>query len=110
MINKHNKDLLQNTYNSTITAIENVIHKAGNEPSKSTNSVLGEDIKMKKTRGRKSKTKSASVSEPSIIENQLIPESSEILNISKEDLYTFYEKETRRDKKIKAEIHQKLAI
>ncbi|CAG8728674.1 2199_t:CDS:1, partial [Gigaspora rosea] len=81
MINKQNENLLQNTYNSTITTIENVIHKAGNKPSKSTNSALGEDIKMKKTGGRKSKTKSASVSELSIIKNQLIPESSEILNI-----------------------------
>jgi len=110
MINKQNEDLLQNTYNSTITAIENVIHKAGNEHSKSTDLALREDIKMKKTRGRKSKTKSASVSELSIIENQLIPESSEILNISKEDLYAFYEKEARQDEKIKAVIHRKLAI
>ena len=48
MINKQNDDLLQNIYNSTITAIENVIHKAGNKPSKSTDSALEENIKMKK--------------------------------------------------------------
>src|SRR6185437_3430930 len=34
IINKQNEGLFQNTYNSTITAIENVIHKAGNKPSK----------------------------------------------------------------------------
>ena len=73
-----------------------MIHKAGNEPSKSTDLALGEDIKMKKTGGRKSKTKSASTSEPSIIENQLIPESSKILNISKKYLYAFYKKEARK--------------
>ncbi|CAG8733372.1 11381_t:CDS:1 [Dentiscutata erythropus] len=63
------------------------------------NIILGS--KAKKTGGKKPKSKSAGISELSIIQNQLTPESSEILNISKEDLNAFYEKEAIRDEKIK---------
>ncbi|CAG8631247.1 23054_t:CDS:1 [Dentiscutata erythropus] len=95
---------------STITALENVMCEAGAESSKSTDSALEGGSKAKKTRERKPRSKSAGISESSIIQNQLTPESSEDLNISKEDLHMYYEKEARRDEKIKAEIRCKLAI
>ena len=60
--------------------------------------------KVKKTGGKKPKSKSVRISEPFITQNQptsTSPEGSEGLNISREDLNAFYEKEAKRDEKIK---------
>jgi len=71
------------------------------------------DSKKKKTGGKKPKSKSVRISEPSITQNQLTstsPEGSEGLNISREDLNAFYEKEAKRDEKNKAEVNRRLAV
>ncbi|GET61022.1 uncharacterized protein OCT59_001137 [Rhizophagus irregularis] len=71
------------------------------------------DSKKKKTGGKKPKSKSVRISEPSITQNQptpTSPESSEGLNISREDLNAFYEKEAKRDEKNKAEVNRRLAV
>jgi hypothetical protein len=110
VIDKQNDTYFQNKYNSTILALENIEHDAGVKPSKSTNLASEEGIilgnKVKKAGGKKPKSKSVGISKPSIIQNQLIPVSSESLNISKEDLNAFYEKEATRDEKNKAEINK----
>src|SRR3989337_2596966 len=62
VIDKQNEANFPNKYDSTITALENVMHDTEVEPSKSTDpasegdAILGS--KVKKTRGKKSKTKS----------------------------------------------------
>jgi hypothetical protein len=69
--------------------------------------------KVKKTGGKKPKSKSVRISEPSITQNQptsTSPEGSEGLNISREDLNVFYEKEAKRDEKNKAEVNRRLAV
>jgi hypothetical protein len=110
VIDKQNDTYFQNKYNSTILALENIGHDAGVEPSKSTNLASEEGIilgnKAKKAGGKKPKSKSVGISKPSITENWLTPVSSEGLNISKEDLNSFYEKEATRDEKNKAEMNK----
>ena len=69
--------------------------------------------KVKKTGGKKPKSKSVRISEPFITQNQptsTSPEGSEGLNISREDLNAFYEKEAKRDEKNKAEVNRRLAV
>jgi hypothetical protein len=63
-INKQNdrRKEVQNACDSAITAMENVVHEAGAEPSKSTDSAS--DSKAKKTGGRKSRSKSIHASDP----------------------------------------------
>jgi hypothetical protein len=68
------------------------------------------DSKKKKTGGKKPKSKSVTISEPSIVQKLPPVTSSEDLNISRKDLHTFFEKEARRDEKNKAEIRRKLAV
>ena len=69
--------------------------------------------KVKKTGGKKPKSKSIRISEPFITQNQptsTSPEGSEGLNISREDLNAFYEKEAKKDEKNKAEVNRRLAV
>ena len=116
-IDKQNDTYFQNNYNSTILALENIGHDAGVESSKSTNLASEEGIilgnKAKKAGGKKPKSKSVRISEPSITQNQptsTSPEGFEGLNISREDLNAFYEKEAKRDEKNKAEVNRRLAV
>ena len=69
--------------------------------------------KVKKTGGKKLKSKSVRISEPSITQNQPTPtslEGSEGLNISREDLNAYYKKEDTRNEKNKAEVNRRLAV
>ena len=65
VIDKQNEADFQNKYDSTITALENVIHDT--KISKSTNPASEEDVisdsKVKKTGGRKSRTKTVCASD-----------------------------------------------
>jgi hypothetical protein len=116
-IDKQNDTDFQNKYNSTILALKNVIPDGAEKPSRSTDPVSEEGVisgsKVKKTGGKKPKSKSVRISEPSITQNQptsTSPEGSEGLNISREDLNAFYEKEAKRDKKNKAEVNRRLVF
>src|ERR1700722_17414526 len=62
--------------------------------------------KAKKTGGKKTKSKSVRISEAPPTQNKLPPISSEHLNMSKEDLDKFYEKEAGDDKKIQADMRR----
>jgi hypothetical protein len=116
-IDKQNDTYFQNNYNSTILALENIGHDAGVESSKSSNLASEEGIilgnKAKKAGGKKSKSKSVRISEPSITQNQPTStslEGSDGLNISREDLSVFYGKEAKRDEKNKAEVNRRLVM
>jgi hypothetical protein len=116
-IDKQNDTDFQNKYNSTILALKNVIPDGAEKPSRSTDPVSEEGVisgsKVKKTGGKKPKSKSVRISEPSITQNQptsTSPEGSEGLNISREDLNAFYEKEAKRDEKNKAEVNRRLVV
>src|SRR5436190_1489859 len=78
IIDKQNEADFQNKYDSTITALENVMRDTEVKPSKSTDSVLEEGGKAKKAGGKKTKSKS-SLAEliPSPIQSQPIPTSHE---------------------------------
>ena len=62
--------------------------------------------KVKKTGGKKTKTKSVRISESAVIQTPL---ASKSLNISNEELEAFYEKEDKRDRKITEEVDKILA-
>ena len=62
--------------------------------------------KVKKTGGKKTKTKSVRISESAVIQTPL---ASKSLNISNEELEAFYEKEDKRDRKITEEVNKILA-
>jgi hypothetical protein len=62
--------------------------------------------KVKKTGGKKTKSKSARISESAVIQTPL---ASKSLNISNEELEAFYEKEDKRDRKITEEVNKILA-
>src|SRR4051794_13823925 len=57
------------------------------------------DSKKKKTGGRKLRFKSVRISEPSVIQTQPIPASSESLDIKQEDVDIHYEKAVKRSEK-----------
>ena len=113
-IDKQNDTDFQNKYNSTILALENVIPDGAEKPSRSTDPVSEEGIisgsKVKKTGGKKTKSKPVRVSESPAIQTQLAPMNSEGLNINDEELNAFYEKEAKRDEKNKAEVNRRLAV
>src|SRR3954471_10304589 len=78
VIDQQNEANFQNKYDSTITALENVMRDTEVEPSKSIDSVLEEGGKAKKAGGKKTKSKSALAELiPSSIQSQLIPEPHE---------------------------------
>ena len=62
--------------------------------------------KVKKTGGKKTKSKSVHISESAVIQTLL---ASKSLNISNEELEAFYEKEDKRDRKITEEVNKILA-
>ncbi|CAB4476465.1 unnamed protein product [Rhizophagus irregularis] len=62
--------------------------------------------KVKKTGGKKTKSKSVRISESAVIQTPL---ASKSLNISNEELEAFYEKEDTRDRKITEEVNKILA-
>ena len=62
--------------------------------------------KVKKTGGKKTKSKSVRISESAVIQTPL---ASKSLNISNEELEAFYEKEDKRDRKITEEVNKILA-
>jgi hypothetical protein len=109
-IDKQNDTDFQNKYNSTILALENVIPDGAENPSRSTDPVSEEGvisgIKVKKTGGKKTKSKSVHISETAVIQ---IPLASKSLNINNEELEAFYEKEDKRDRKIMEELNRILA-
>ncbi|PKK60218.1 hypothetical protein RhiirC2_793667 [Rhizophagus irregularis] len=65
------------------------------------------ESKVKKTGGKKTKSKSVYVSESPVILTQLAPMNSEGLNIK---LDAFYEKEARREKINRSEMNRRLAM
>ncbi|CAG8744322.1 6722_t:CDS:2 [Rhizophagus irregularis] len=64
------------------------------------------ESKVKKTEGKKTKSKSVRISESAVIQTPL---ASKSLNISNEELVAFYEKEDKRDRKITEEVNRILA-
>jgi len=66
--------------------------------------------KVKKTRGKKTKSKPVHASGLPVILTQLASINSEGLNINDKELDAFYEKEARRDEKNKAEMNRRLAV
>ena len=66
--------------------------------------------KVKKTGGKKTKSKPVRVSESPAIQTQLAPMNSEGLNINDKELNAFYEKEAKRDEKNKAEVNRRLVV
>ena len=62
--------------------------------------------KVKKTGGKKTKSKSVRISESAVIQTPL---ASKSLNINNEELKAFYEKEDKRDRKITEEVNKILA-
>ena len=104
VIDKQNEANFQNKYDSTITALENVILDAEVEPSKSIDpasegsAILGS--KAKKTGGKKSKPKSVLALPASSTETHPIPESSKNTDTNKEELGASYEKMAEKSTKI----------
>ncbi|CAB5102893.1 unnamed protein product [Rhizophagus irregularis] len=72
------------------------------------NVVLGN--KVKKTGGKKTKSKSVHISESPVIQTPLASISSKSLNISNEELGAFYEKEDKRGEKVTEGINRILAM
>ena len=109
-IDKQNDTDFQNKYNSTILALENVIPDGAENPNRSTDPVSEEGVisgsKVKKTGGKKTKSKSVRISESAVIQTPL---ASKSLNINNEELEAFYEKEDKRDRKITEEVNRILA-
>jgi len=68
------------------------------------------ESKVKKTGGKKTKSKSIRIPESPVIQIPLTSVSSEGLNINDEELNAFYEKEAKRDEKNKAEVNTCLAV
>ncbi|GBB99516.1 hypothetical protein RclHR1_35460002 [Rhizophagus clarus] len=66
------------------------------------------ESKAKKIGGKKPRSKTVRISESPANQTQLTPVSSEGLNISKENLNAFYEKEDIRDEKTKAEMNKRI--
>ena len=66
--------------------------------------------KVKKTRGKKTKSKSIRIPESPVIQIPLTLVSSEGLNINDEELGAFYEKETRKEKINRSEMNRRLAM
>jgi len=64
------------------------------------------ESKVKKTGGKKTKSKSVRISESAVIQTPL---ASKSLNISNEELGAFYEKEDKRDRKFTEEVNRILA-
>ena len=104
VIDKQNEANFQNKYDSTITALENVILDAEVESSKSIDpasegsAILGS--KAKKTGGKKSKPKSVLALPASSTETHPIPESSKNTDTNKEELGASYEKMAEKSTKI----------
>ncbi|GES84375.1 hypothetical protein GLOIN_2v1763803 [Rhizophagus clarus] len=66
--------------------------------------------KVKKTGGKKTKSKSVHISESPVIQTPLASISSKSLNISNEKLGAFYEKEDKRGEKVTEGINRILAM
>jgi hypothetical protein len=99
VIDKQNDTDFQNKYNSTILALENIRHEAGAEPNKSTDSTLEGGSKVKKTGGKKSKSKSAlALLTPSSIQTQPNQASKNDANI--ENLDAMFENMVEKSTKI----------
>ena len=100
VIDKQNEADFQNKYDSTITALENVMHDTEVEPSKSTDpasegdAILGSTTK--KSGGKKSKSKSTLALPAPSIETQLIPASKKDTN----NMDALYEKMAEKSTKI----------
>ena len=103
VIDKQNEANFQNKYDSTITALENVMRDTEVEPSKSTDSASEGDAilgsKVKKTGGKKSKSKSTLAElTPSSIQTQPIQTSKKDTN--NVNLNASYEKMVKKSTKI----------
>jgi len=103
VIDKQNEADFQNKYDSTITALENVMRDTEVEPSKSTDPASEEDAilgsKTKKTGGKKSKSKSTLAELiPSSIQTQPIQTSKKDTN--NVNLDASYEKMVEKSTKI----------
>ena len=103
VIDKQNEANFQNKYDSTITALENVMQDTEVEPSKSTDSASEGDAilgsKAKKTGGKKSKSKSTLAElTPSSIQTQPIQTSKKDTN--NVNLDASYEKMVEKSTKI----------
>jgi hypothetical protein len=105
IMDKQNEANFQNKYDSTITALENVMRDTEVEPSKSTDpasegdAILGS--KAKKTGGKKSKPKSTlALLTPSSIQTQPIQASKKDTNNDNENLDASYEKMVEKSTKI----------
>ena len=98
VIDKQDEANFQNKYDSTITALENVMRDTEVEPSKSTNSVLEEGGKTKKTGGKKLKSALSELTPSSSIQTQSIQVSKKDTN--NENLDGSYEKMVKNSTKI----------
>ncbi|RIA92512.1 hypothetical protein C1645_820654 [Glomus cerebriforme] len=100
IIDKQNEVNFQNKYDSTITALKNMMHDTEVEPSQSTDPASEGDFtlgsKAKKTGGKKSKSKTTLVLPASSIETQPIPALKKDTN----NLDAFYEKMVKKSTKI----------
>ncbi|PKK56663.1 hypothetical protein RhiirC2_799563, partial [Rhizophagus irregularis] len=105
VIDKQNEANFQNKYDSTITALENVMRDTEVEPSKSTDPASEEDAilgnKAKKTGGKKSKPKSTlALLIPSSIQTQPIQASKKDTNNDNKNMDASYEKMVEKSTKI----------
>ena len=105
IMDKQNEANFQNKYDSTITALENVMRDTEVESSKSTDpasegdAILGS--KAKKTGGKKSKPKfTLALLTPSSIQTQPIQASKKDTNNDNENLDASYEKMVEKSTKI----------